>query len=109
MKSWARLVLVLVGVPLLAASGEAQQVPRVYVTGHVVSEGRYPHEEGMTVQGALKLAGGVREHGDTDHIRLNRMTKDGRVSEAATLTTILLAGDNVHVPRRNASSFLSFH
>jgi protein involved in polysaccharide export with SLBB domain len=101
MKTWARLVLVLVVVPLLAASGEAQQTPRVYVTGHVANEGPYPHEEGMTVQAALKLAGGVTERGNTNHIRLRQKTKDGRVSEgAATLTTLLLAGDNVHVPRR---------
>lgn len=101
MKSWARLVLVLVAVPLLAASGEAQQVPRVYVTGHVTNQGPYPHEEGMAVQSALKLAGGVTERGDTERIRLRRKTKDGLISEAAaTLTTVLLAGDNVHVPRR---------
>lgn len=87
MKSWARLVLVLVAVPLLAASGEAQQVPRVYVTGQVAHQGPYPHEEGMTVQVALKLAGGVTERGDTDRIRLRRKTKDGVVSEVATPTT----------------------
>ena len=100
MKAWARLVLVLVAIPLLAVPGGAQQVPRVYVTGLVAHEGPYPHEEGMTVQVALKLAGGVTERGDTDNIRLNRITKDGRISVTATLTTVLLAGDNVHVPRR---------
>ena len=100
MKSWAWLVLVLVAIPLLAVPGGAQHVPRVYVTGHVALPGAYPHNEGMTVQVALELAGGVTERGDADRIRLNRITKDGRVSEAATLTTVLLAGDNVDVPRR---------
>jgi protein involved in polysaccharide export with SLBB domain len=104
MKAWARLVLVLIAIPLVGVQGGARQVPRVFVTGLVAHEGTYPHEEGMTVQVALKLAGGVTERGDPDRIRLNRITKDGRISEAATLTTVLLAGDNVHVPSRNAFS-----
>src|SRR4030095_10111393 len=49
-----------------------------YVSGEVKTPGGYPYEEGLTVQKALSLAGGLTEKADKQGLKVTRLT-DGRI------------------------------
>ncbi len=53
-----------------------------YVSGEVKTPGGYPYEEGLTVQKALSIAGGLTEKSDKQGIKVTRLT-DGRAETLA--------------------------
>lgn len=67
-----------------------------YVTGQVRRVGAYPFSEGLTVEKALALAGGLTEIGST---RKMYIVREGlkSVREKASLLTQLLPGDTIIV------------
>jgi len=73
---------------------------RFYVNGEVKTPGSYAHKDGLSLQKALAMAGGLTEKGDLDRLKLVRIV-DGRENQlSATLETLILPDDTVVVPER---------
>jgi polysaccharide export outer membrane protein len=69
----------------------------VYVSGEVKAPGGYPYENGLTVQQAISLAGGLTEKGERRGIRLHRTAEGGSNTIAVDLNTPLFPDDTVVV------------
>lgn len=73
---------------------------QISVSGHVVRPGPYPFQEGMTVEHALVLAGGVTERGSAKWVRVLRRI-DGRQKQLKLkMSDLVQAGDEIEVPAR---------
>jgi len=75
--------------------------PRVFVIGSVNRPGHFPHEQGLTAENVIALAGGVRHPCMTNRLTVIRM-RDGRtVRLAASVGTALAPGDTLDVMEVN--------
>ena len=78
-----------------------------YVSGEVRTPGGYPYEEGLTVEKALSLAGGLTEKADKQGLKVTRLT-DGRI---VTLTIgpddVIRPNDSLMVATQNHKLYVS--
>lgn len=72
----------------------------VYVVGEVESPGRYAYARGLTVMGAVALAGGYTDDADRNGVRIRRAADPRGRAEAVTGGVDVLPGDTVRVPAR---------
>jgi polysaccharide export outer membrane protein len=86
----------------LVGNGDIVYVPSApifYIYGEVGHPGAYALAEGMTVQQALSVGGGLTARGTVNGIELDRKGSDGRMHHYSTrLDTPLEAGDVLRVP-----------
>ena len=76
------------------------QVEMVFVFGQVYNPGSYPFTPGMTVDQAIKLAGGVVELGAYNRVSVRRVV-NGKVEEIGVKPSdSVQPGDSITVPRR---------
>ncbi|HMU56057.1 MAG TPA: SLBB domain-containing protein [Nitrospira sp.] len=73
---------------------------RFYVNGEVKTPGSYAHKDGLSLQKALAMAGGLTEKGDMDRLKLVRIVEDHEEQLPATLETLILPDDTLVVPER---------
>lgn len=74
--------------------------PKFYIYGEVRNPGAYPLHDGMTVQQAISVGGGLTVRGTQRGIQVDRRQADGRVhSYSARLSDRLSPGDVVQVPQ----------
>ncbi len=73
---------------------------RFYVNGEVKTPGSYAHKDGLSLQKALAMAGGLTEKGDMDRMKLVRIVEDREEQLPASLETLILPDDTVVVPER---------
>jgi polysaccharide export outer membrane protein len=74
--------------------------PKFYIYGEVRDPGAYPLQDGMTVQQALSVGGGLTVRGTQRGIQVDRKLADGSVhSYSARLSDRLKPGDVVQVPQ----------
>ncbi|HWI20353.1 MAG TPA: SLBB domain-containing protein [Vicinamibacterales bacterium] len=89
------LTLVLIGAPSPTAFVEEG---RFYVTGHVKTPGSYSMPDaGITVEQAIKLAGGITERGDSSQVKIIRKIDGKSIETPAKLSDSLQANDVVQV------------
>lgn len=70
----------------------------IYVLGQVRRAGSFPYSDGLTVEKALALAGGLTELASTRRIFIVREKNAGnRDREKAGLDTLVLPGDTIYV------------
>ena len=69
----------------------------IYVAGEVKVPGGYPYENGLTVQKAISLAGGLTEKGERRGIKLHRTAEGRSNTMAVDLNTPLSPDDTVIV------------
>src|SRR4030095_12960606 len=78
-----------------------------YVSGEVKTPGGYPYEEGLTVQKALSLAGGLTEKADKQGLKVTRLT-DGRiVTLSIGLDDVIRPNDSLMVATQNHKLYVS--
>ncbi|RDD63167.1 polysaccharide biosynthesis/export family protein [Ferruginivarius sediminum] len=73
----------------------------IYVLGEVEQPGRYPYERGLTVMGAIALAGGYTEHADRTAVSVLRARGSSRRGKPADEEDAVGPGDIVRVPERD--------
>jgi protein involved in polysaccharide export with SLBB domain len=73
---------------------------KVYVTGEVKTPGSYAHKDGLSLQKALAMAGGLTEKGDLNQLRIVRGVNDREEQVPVTLETPVLPEDTIVVPER---------
>lgn len=71
-----------------------------FILGEVRNPGSFPYREGMTVIGAVALAGGFTFRADEDDIEITRGGDTSRDPEEATLDTLIQPGDMIRVTER---------
>ncbi len=76
---------------------EAQN-KKVYVSGEVKLPGGYPYKDGLTVQKALVMAGGLSEKAEKTALKIVRQAEGREESIPATLATLLQPEDTVIIP-----------
>jgi polysaccharide biosynthesis/export protein len=64
---------------------------KFYVTGEVKTPGRYAFEQGLTIQKALSMAGGLTEKADSTAIKVTRLSE-------TTVKTLTVGSDEVIFP-----------
>ena len=69
-----------------------------YVTGEVKTPGGYPYEEGLSVQKAITLAGGLSEKAERSDLRVVRRTNGQEETLPAKIDTQVLPDDVIVVP-----------
>jgi protein involved in polysaccharide export with SLBB domain len=69
-----------------------------YVSGEVKVPGGYPYEEGLSVQKAITMAGGVTERAERDSIALLRHVTGQEETLSVKLDSLLLPDDTIIVP-----------
>lgn len=79
-----------------------EAAPLVYVNGEVGHAGVFPLQDGMRVEQALALAGGVTARGSMKRLRLTRQGADGTTADVPhpTRDTLLQPGDVIFVKTR---------
>ena len=78
-----------------------EYAPRLfYIFGEVKLPGGYPHQLGMTVVGAVSLAGGYTYRADESEVRITRGEGTAGQQWAAGQQTPILPGDVIEVPQR---------
>lgn len=70
----------------------------VYVLGEVQAPGSYPYVDGLTVESAARLAGGLNPGADRDGILLSRGGANGPTFDV-TPEIMLLPGDIIEIPK----------
>jgi protein involved in polysaccharide export with SLBB domain len=71
---------------------------KFYVSGEVKTPGSFTYKEGMNVQKALALAGGMSDKAEKNGLKLVRLVNGREETLPATLATILQAEDTIVVP-----------
>ena len=71
---------------------------KVYVSGEVKTPGSYPFKEGLTVQKALAMAGGLSEKAEKGGLKVVRRVEGREETVPVMLNTALVAEDTVVVP-----------
>ena len=74
------------------------QIHKIYVSGEVKTPGGYPFKEGLNVQKALALAGGLSEKAEKHGLKVVRQVKGHEETFPVTLTTPVLPEDTIVVP-----------
>jgi polysaccharide biosynthesis/export protein len=88
---------------IVLREGDSIFVPkadRFYVTGLVKSPGAYAYEQGMTVQQALALAGGINDKGSSRGIKIKRKVNGKDVEVGVGLNDTIEPGDTIVVRQR---------
>ncbi len=73
---------------------------KFYVSGEVKNPGSYVHKEGLSLQQALAMAGGVTEKGDVERLRLVRIVNQQEEHPVVTLESPVLPEDTIVVAER---------
>ena len=63
---------------------------RIYVSGEVKTPGSYPYKEGLTVQKALAMAGGLGEKAEKGGLMVARLVKGREETMPVSLDTAVL-------------------
>lgn len=71
---------------------------KVYVSGEVRTPGGYPFKEGLTVQKALAMAGGLSEKAEKGGLKVVRRVEGREETVPVMLNTVLVADDTIVVP-----------
>ena len=71
---------------------------KFYVSGEVKTPGSYPYKEGMNVQKALAIAGGLGEKAEKNGLKVVRQVNGREEAVSVTLTTSVLPEDTIVVP-----------
>lgn len=69
-----------------------------YVSGEVKVPGGHPYEEGLSVQKAITMAGGLTEKADRDNIHVLRHINEQEEVLSVRLDTLVLPDDTIVVP-----------
>jgi polysaccharide export outer membrane protein len=88
---------------VILEGGDLVYVPRaaqVFVTGQAARPAAFKFVDGMTVQDALQLAGGVSERGSLRRLKIVRFEAGKRREIKAQLTDVLKPGDSITVGER---------
>jgi polysaccharide biosynthesis/export protein len=86
---------------VLLKDGDTVFVPKAetfFVAGYVRTPGSYTWEDGLTLERALTLAGGLTERASAGKISIERHGKV--VTKKAQKSELILAGDTIRVPQR---------
>ena len=70
----------------------------IYVSGEVKAPGGHPYEEGLSVQKAITLAGGLTDKADRENVQVLRRTKDQDEIIPVRLDSQILPDDTIVVP-----------
>ena len=73
---------------------------KFYVSGEVKSPGSYTHKEGLSLQKALAMAGGVTEKGDVERLQLVRIVNNQEEHPVVTLESPVMPEDTIVVAER---------
>ncbi|MBA3753540.1 MAG: SLBB domain-containing protein [Nitrospira sp.] len=73
---------------------------KFYVSGEVKTPGSYVHKEGLSLQKALAMAGGLTEKGDLDRLKIVRIVDAQEEHPQITLDTPVLPDDTIVVFER---------
>ena len=85
-------------------SVEIMPLRRVYVLGEVITPGIYNVDPTISLAGAIALAGGATEEGDSRRARVIRagsVVRSGVPSEASLTTVDIRSGDQIFVGKRS--------
>lgn len=88
---------------VMLEGGDIVYVPRaaqIFVTGQAARPASFKFIDGMTVQDALQLAGGVSERGSLKRLKIVRFEGGKRNEVKAKLTDLLKPGDTLNVGER---------
>ena len=88
---------------VLLEGGDIVYVPKaaqVFVTGQAARPASFKFVDGMTVQDALQLAGGVSDRGSLRRLKIVRFEAGKRKEIKAQLTDLLKPGDTLNVGER---------
>lgn len=88
---------------VILEGGDIVFVPRaaqVFVTGQAARPAAFKYVDGMTVQDALQLAGGISERGSLKRLKIVRFEGGKRKEVKAELTDLLKPGDTLNVGER---------
>lgn len=72
----------------------------VYVSGQVRQAGAYPYSQGLTVDRALTLAGGITTFGSASRIYLQRVGRSEKERQNVGLDALIFPGDTLVVEER---------
>ena len=73
---------------------------KFYVSGEVKNPGSYTHKEGLSLQKALAMAGGVTERGDVERLQLVRIVNNQEEHPVVTLESPIMPEDTIVVAER---------
>jgi polysaccharide export outer membrane protein len=88
---------------VILEGGDIVFVPKaaqVFVTGQAARPAAFKYVDGMTVQDALQLAGGISDRGSIKRLRIVRFESGKRREIKAQLIDVLKPGDTVNVGER---------
>ena len=88
---------------VILEGGDIVFVPRaaqIFVTGQAARPAAFKYVDGMTVQDALQLAGGISERGSIKRLKIVRFEAGKRKEIKAELTDVLKPGDTLNVGER---------
>jgi protein involved in polysaccharide export with SLBB domain len=71
-----------------------------YIIGEVNKPGEYPYESGLSLHGAVALAGGYTYRANDSDVYIRRVGKDGETSMRVTGQIKIYPGDVVRIPER---------
>ncbi len=74
------------------------QIHKIYVSGEVRTPGGYSYKEGLNVQKALALAGGLTEKAERNGLKVVRQVGGREESHPVTLATTVQPEDTIVVP-----------
>ena len=69
----------------------------IYVSGEVRTPGGYPYEEGLSVQKAVTIAGGLTDKAERNELRILRVVNGPEQTVPAKLDTLVLPDDTIVV------------
>ena len=88
---------------VILEGGDIVFVPRagqVFVTGQAARPAAFKYVDGMTVQDALQLAGGISDRGSIKRLKIVRFEAGKRREIKAQLTDLLKPGDTLNIGER---------
>ncbi|HKU64610.1 MAG TPA: polysaccharide biosynthesis/export family protein [Rhizomicrobium sp.] len=79
---------------------EIQNYRPFYIIGEVNKPGEYPYESGLSLHGAVALAGGYTYRANESNVYIRRMGSEAETSMSATGQVKIYPGDVVRIPER---------
>lgn len=79
---------------------EIQNYRPFYIIGEVNKPGEYPYESGLSLHGAVALAGGYTYRAKESNVYIRRMGSEAETSMSATGQVKIYPGDVVRIPER---------
>ena len=74
---------------------------QIFINGYVRQPGQYTWEDGLTLERALTLAGGLTERGAAGRVEIERTVNGKAVKiQKAKMSEPILANDTIRVPQR---------